>query len=229
MSGRLIAGVVLVVLGVGALLNQVTTFDFGSIISDWWPMLLVLVGVVQLVTRSAPLAGALVVIVAGLVLEAGALGLLPVDFWELFWPVILIAIGASLLLPRAMGHRASADSADSVSYFAAFGGREDRLASTSFQGGTITALFGGIELDLRDATLAAAGAAMDVTTAFGGVNIYVPPDWVVEISGMPLFGGWSNKTITHRTDATSPSKGDLVRKVLKIKAFVTFGGFEVKN
>ena len=93
MSARLIAGMVLVILGIGALLGQFTSFDFGSFISDWWPMLLVLVGVIQLTTRSAPLAGALVLIVAGLVLEAGALELLPIGFWELFWPVILIAIG----------------------------------------------------------------------------------------------------------------------------------------
>lgn len=229
MSARLIAGSVLVILGIGALVGQLTTFDFGSFISDWWPMLLVLVGVIQLTTRSAPVAGALVVIAAGLVLEAGALELLPVGFWELFWPVILIAIGASLLLPRAFGRQGLVGSADTVHYFAAFGGREDRLTSTAFQGGTITALFGGVELDLRDATLAAAGAAMDVTAAFGGVNIYVPQDWVIEISGIPLFGGWSNKTLTHRKDTPSAPIADANRKTLKIKAFVAFGGFEVKN
>jgi predicted membrane protein len=229
MSARVIAGVVLVILGIGALLDQFTTFDFGGFISDWWPMLVVLVGVVQLITRSAPLAGALVVIVAGLVLEAGALELLPVDFWDLFWPVILIAVGASLLLPRALGHREAVRSEDTVSYFTAFGGREDRLASSAFQGGTVTALFGGAELDLRDATLAAEGATMDVTAAFGGVEIAVPQDWVVEISGIPLFGGWGNKTVTHRKDAPSPSVVGADRKNLRIKAFVAFGGLEVKN
>ena len=229
MSARMIAGVVLVILGIGALLDQLTTFDFGSFISDWWPMLLVLVGLVQLLTRSAPIAGALVLIVAGLVLEAGALELLGVGFWELFWPVILIAIGASLLLPRALGHRATVEGADTVSYFTAFGGREDRLSSTAFQGGTITALFGGAELDLRGAALAATGAAMDVTAAFGGVNIAVPQDWVVEISGIPLFGGWSNKTATHRKDAPSALVVGADQKTLKIKAFVAFGGLEVKN
>jgi predicted membrane protein len=228
MSARVIAGVLLVILGIGALLDQFTTFDFGTFISNWWPMFVVLVGVIQLVTRSAPVAGALVVIVAGLVLEAGALELLPVNFWELFWPVVLIAVGASLLLPRALGHRGSVEGADTVNYFTAFGGREDRVVSTAFQGGTATALFGGVELDLREAALAAGGATMDVTAAFGGVNIAVPQDWVVEISGIPLFGGWSNKTVTHRKDAPSPAVA-VDRKTLRIKAFVAFGGLEVKN
>jgi len=61
MSARLIAGLVLVILGIGALLDHLTAFDFGSFISDWWPILLVLVGVVQLTTRSVPVAGPLVV------------------------------------------------------------------------------------------------------------------------------------------------------------------------
>jgi hypothetical protein len=59
--------------------------------------------------------------------------------------------------------------------------------------------------------------------------IAVPQDWVVEISGIPLFGGWSNKTVTHRKDASSPPVLGADRTTLRIKAFVAFGGLEVKN
>lgn len=229
MTARLIAGLVLVLLGIGALVDRFTTFNVGNFVSQWWPMLLMLVGVTQLLTRSAPLIGALLVIAAGVVLEVWAFGWLPIGFWELFWPVVLIVVGASLLLPRAFTRRAKADDADTVRYFTAFGGREDRLESTAFRGGSITALFGGVELDLRGATLAADGAAMDVTAAFGGVTVFVPQDWVVQISGIPLFGGWGNKTATKGDGAPSSPDAGLDRRVLKIHAFVAFGGFEVKN
>ena len=59
MSGRAIIGIVLVLLGIGVLAGQYTSFDVGAFVSDWWPMILVFIGAVQIATRSAPLVGAL--------------------------------------------------------------------------------------------------------------------------------------------------------------------------
>lgn len=77
-------------------------------------------------------------------------------------------------------------------------------------------------MDLREACLLNEGARMDVTAAFGGVNIIVPPEWKVEVKGIPIFGGWSNKT-----------RGkDYVREeapVLTLHCFVAFGGVDIKN
>jgi hypothetical protein len=60
---------------------------------------------------------------------------------------------------------------------------------------------------------------MDIVVAFGGVEIAVPEGWRVEVKGIPLFGGWSNKT-----------KGDLVgddAPLLSIEALVAFGGLDI--
>lgn len=54
-------------------------------------------------------------------------------------------------------------------------GRELANTSPQFEGGRITALFGGVELDLLHATLAA-DAELDVTAVFGGVDVTVPDD-----------------------------------------------------
>jgi len=44
MSGRVIVGVILLVLGVGFLAQVFTDYDFGSFLADWWPLILVFVG-----------------------------------------------------------------------------------------------------------------------------------------------------------------------------------------
>jgi uncharacterized protein DUF1707/cell wall-active antibiotic response 4TMS protein YvqF len=50
-------------------------------------------------------------------------------------------------------------------------------------------VFGDTELDLRQATLAAGGASIRVTTVFGTTRITVPPEMHVVDDGWALFGG----------------------------------------
>jgi hypothetical protein len=50
-------------------------------------------------------------------------------------------------------------------------------------------VFGDIELDLRQATLAAGAASIRVTTVFGTTRITVPPEMHVVDDGWALFGG----------------------------------------
>ena len=58
----------------------------------------------------------------------------------------------------------------------------------------MTAVFGGANIDLTDATISAEGALIEITTIFGGVELRVPDNVVVEIKGVPIFGGWEDKT-----------------------------------
>ena len=231
MSGRVLAGLVLVILGVAALLAQFTSLHVGTLIADWWPLLIILIGAVQLVTRSAPLFGAIFLVVAGLVLQMWTLDLLDVSIWAVLLPLLIVSIGVSLLIPRGFGRgRMRSESGDELHDLAMFSGYESRIESRSFRGGRLTALFGGMEIDLRGVTMASDGAEIEATTAFGGLNLRVPESWRVEITGLPLFGGWSNKTITAKpVDAAASAAASAGTPVLKIKAFVAFGGLEVKN
>ena len=231
MTGRGLAGLVLVILGVAALLAQFTSLHVGGLIADWWPLLVILIGAVQLVTRSAPLFASIFLLVAGMVLQLWTLGIIHVSIWAVLFPLLLVSIGVSLLVPRALGRdRTRSEDGDELHDFAMFSGYESRVESTSFRGGRVTALFGGMQIDLRAATMAPEGAELEATTAFGGVNLRVPESWRVEITGLPLFGGWSNKTsLAKPKDAAADAPAPVGTPVLKIKAFVAFGGLEVRN
>jgi len=92
--------------------------------------------------------------------------------------------------------------------------------SKQFRGASLTAFFGGVTLDLRQARLAPDGADVDVMTAFGGAQILVPAGWLVLFSGIPIFGSFEDRT-SHTGDEAGPQ--------LRIRGTAMFGGVEAKN
>lgn len=222
MSARAFFGILLIAFGGGLLLDQAGLIDFGSLLATWWPLILILIAAVQIATRSAPLAASLVVLVVGLIFQATTLDLLPENTWQYVWPLALVAIGLWLMVSRGRGPRSMVKSENHVSSFVAFGGANPRYESDDFQGGSVTTLFGGSEVDLRGATMGGDGAQLDVTAAFGGIEIIVPTSWNVKVSGLPIFGGWSNKT-------QSASNKEMMGPILKVNCFAAFGGIEVHN
>ncbi len=221
MSGRTIFGALLIIVGAGFLLGQMGVWDFGSIFGTWWPLILIFLGAVQVINRSAPLIGAVILIVVGLVFQGLTLGVFPGNVWALVWSGLLVVAGLWLLFGRGFQPAAGASSEDTVRTFAIFGASNPRNQSAAFRGGSVTSLFAGSDVDLRDAKLAPEGATLEVTTAFGGAKIIVPDDWRVEVTGLPIFGGWSNKA------RQTPAEG--VTAKLHVSCFVMFGGIDVVN
>jgi len=79
---------------------------------------------------------------------------------------------------------------------------------------------GGIDLDLRGASLAPDGADLLVTTTMGGVQVTVSPDWAVDVDTDTLVGGFD----VHVTPLTELPH-DAPR--LRIHAVTRMGGGQV--
>ena len=109
---------------------------------------------------------------------------------------------------------------DTVNLFVLFSGNSSINQSSNFKGGKASAVFGGIELDLRGSQLKDNNGFLDVTALFGGVDIKVPDNWRVEMQGTPLLGGIENSTKPN-PNSSAP--------VLKISGTAIFGGIEVRN
>ena len=219
--GRTAIGLVLLALGALFLLEQTGNVDAGTIIGDWWPLVIVLVGALQWTTNPRAPLGPAIIIGVGLVLLVGQLGVVPGGVANFLWPLVLIAIGGSILLNRSgLGIRSASNGA-AIDRFVAFGGMELVDQSPHFRGGSLNAVFGGITLDLRQAQLAPEGANLGAFAAFGGVTILVPKGWRVNLSGLPIFGGLDNKTLQNgQLPEDAPT--------LNIQATVLFGGVDVK-
>lgn len=215
MNSRALVGVVLVVLGLVLLLDRADVLDAGALIAAWWPTVFVLGGVLALLDRPPRPISATVLIIIGLSLLAVTTGLLSGEVLAVVWPVALIVLGLWFMTGRRL-QRSVVDSGDAVSVTVMFGGQELANASPQFRGGTVTALFGGVELDLLRAA-PAPDAELNVTVMFGGVDLTVPDDWRVVIDGPAILGGFDNKATV--SDPTAPT--------LKVRAFAMFGGVEV--
>ena len=227
MKGKFHLGIIFILVGIGLLCKQLGLLDLGNIISLWWPLILIGTGVSQLSRKPVSKTSGITLLVLGVLFQMRKLDIINVSLMRFFWPAIIIAIGVSMLFPRTLTkenyefNKKEIDQ-DVVDNLALFSSVKSRNISKNFMGGSLVAIFGGIDIDLRDAALLNEGARMDVTAAFGGVTIIVPPEWTVVIKGIPIFGGWSNKTCgKNHVNTDTP--------VLTLHCFVAFGGVDIKN
>ena len=243
MKSKFYLGIVFILIGIGALFQQLGFLDLGNLISMWWPLILIGAGIMQLSSKPISKTSGITLLVVGALFQMRKLNIINVSLVKFFWPAIIIAIGVSMLMPKTLkkedhefskredhefrkkeDHEFSKIEIDEdiLDNLALFSGVKSRNISKNFRGGSLVALFGGIDMDLRDAYILNSGARIDITAAFGGVNIIVPPEWKVVVKGIPIFGGWSNKT--RGKNYINPDA-----PVLTLNCFVAFGGVDIKN
>lgn len=142
------------------------------------------------------------------------------SIWPLFFPVLLIVVGLQIIFGFGVFNNKITDSSKDINDVVLFSGIEKKVTSKEFKEGEIICAFGGGQLDMREAVLNKDGAKLSIVCAFGGVDLIVPEDMKVKVTGIPVFGGWSNKT-SNTEGKAGPT--------LEIDAVVAFGGFEIKN
>ena len=221
--GRLLLGSALVILGVLFLFDQLGIFNADTLIAHWWPLGIIAIGIVQLMLATQGYVGPGIIILVGAVLLGETLDIYSVNVWEIIWPLIIAFIGLSLIFRRSTrpGSSEHVNNEDRVRGMALFGGSDIVSRSSHFTGAEVAAFFGGATLDLRQAHLAPEGAIIEVTTAFGGVDILVPRGWDVRNSGVPIFGGIENKTTTDEILPDAPR--------LTVRDVAVFGGIGIKH
>jgi len=211
---RIWMGLVLVGLGVVGLLGAAGVIDASAVIGHWWPLVVIGLGLAAAIAQRSLSLGPIVVTAIGVALLAGA------QDWavqDMIWPALLIVVGL-LVLSGLARRRPPADEAAAL---AILGGSTVRSTSAHFDHAEVSAMFGGATLDLREAHIDR-HARVDALALFGGVDVLVPPGWRIVLRGLPIFGGYEDKT---RTDATLPADAP----VLTVSATAVFGGVSVTD
>ena len=220
---RAFFGVTIVALGGVLLLRNLEIIKFDSWNVFWgtvWAAGLVLAGLVTIVSSRKLLTRVwgLLLMAAGVSIGLNAYGVIDVSIWKLFWPVVLIAVGLMMVfsIGSANRKRAEESSTDDNEKVAIFYGEQSRVRG-DYTGGSATAIFGGVDLDLRQANIKD-GTIIDVFTFCGGININLPDDVIVKNEVRGVLGGSDDKTMS------KPS----AKKTIYLKGECVLGGLEIK-
>ncbi|MGB0034276.1 MAG: DUF5668 domain-containing protein [Candidatus Acidiferrales bacterium] len=236
----LVWGILILAFGTILLLDQMGLASADAVFRFFWPGVFLFFGV-ELIARhcgSARIWGVFLTAFGALLL-LNSFGIVHVSF-AIVWPLAIIFWGLWMVAqafgrgPRSnsewvnnfVGHfkidgnfESSEFQPESVAIFSAI---KRRIVAKDFKGGKITAVFGGFEIDLTGAELAADETVLEVSAVFGGGEIFVPETWLVSVQGAAIFGEYADKT----RHGPSPSSG---AKKLLIKGAAVFGSVVVKN
>ncbi|MFL5751823.1 MAG: LiaF transmembrane domain-containing protein [Bacteroidia bacterium] len=117
------------------------------------------------------------------------------------------------------GNESSEDYIDSTSVF---GSVKKNIISKDFKGGDISVFFGGAEINLSQADINGR-VVLEISQAFGGSRLIVPPHWEIQSELVTVFGGIEDKRPVHKEVITDAAK------VLVLKGTTFFGGIDIKS
>lgn len=162
----------------------------------------------------------LLLVAIGVLIGFNSYGIVDVSIWKVFWPVVLIAAGLSMMFntsPKGIKRSKKLDKDNAGNEkIACFWGEEDAVKG-DYTGGSLVAIFGGVDLDLRQAKIKD-GSVIEIFTFCGGVNITLPDDVIIENEVRGFLGGTDDKTLPK----------DSAKKTLHLKGECILGGLEIK-
>ena len=158
----------------------------------------------------------------------------PANVSAVLWPVLLVCVGIAFFYrPQCRKRERKIQSetdfttrqhhsgdgfvrSDNV-----FGGVKQVVLDEVFKGAEIRNSFGGTVLDLRRTNIEQGETYIDVECNFGGVEIYVPLDWRVDLQANAFLGGCEDKRV--------PGVNIDQSRRLVVIGNVSFGGVEIKG
>ena len=217
-----VIGVIVIVVGILFTLDNLNLIDATDYL-QYWPAGLVAVGLLKLwqTRHGQGIVGGLFLVVLGMWMLLERIVAIRIHLHDV-WPLFFVVVGGYMVWKGFGGARRvrSADNNARVSALAIMAGVVRGNNSPAFEGGDLTAIMGGCEIDLREASIApGTEAVIDVFAFWGGIEIKVPDDWTVVSRVTPLMGGLEDKT---RPPSTSTKR-------LVLRGVAIMGGIGVKN
>lgn len=219
----IIWGIALIILGALFALNSLNITSIDVFFDGWWTLFIIVPCAVGLFTEREK-TGNIIGIVFGVFLLLCCQEILSFSvMWKILIPAVIVIVGLKMVFTGLFGNKANEiittlkqnGSQPRVSC-AAFSGCDLNYDGEVFEGAELTAVFGGIECDLRNAIIEK-DCAIRVSAIFGGVDVLVPDNINVKVNSNCIFGGISNKTSVHKGAPTIYISGTCI-----------FGGAEIK-
>lgn len=244
-SGRVIGGLILVLVGAALLLRNTGFYMPGWIFS--WPMILILVGIYTGFKHNFRNNSWIIIMAVGVFFLLNRF--IPTLHLEpLFWPILIMGLGILFIIkPRKNDWFNSSteqeynklksgsaemvdepvtagayENSDHLVIRSVFSGVNRNVVSKNFKGGHISSVFGGAEVNLTQSEISGQ-VILKLEVVFGGVKLIVPPHWAVQNEIDGFFHGVDDKRSFNPSASINPDK------VLVLKGSAVFGGIEIKS
>ncbi len=243
-STKVIWGVALILVGVAIALNRLDIVKIDIFFDGWWTLFIIAPCAVGLFRRES-VTGNVIGLIIGVALFLAQQSWVNLDLiGRFFLPVLLVGIGVGFIfsnkekslvkdeIEEFKGIEESEKTeprttenviceSKKLNGFAAFSGVKFVANGEDISGGELTAVFGGVDYDLRNAVFKGK-TVLNVSAIFGGVDIALPENVVVKINPTSIFGGTSDKRNVLNANAENGAP------VVYVNALSMFGGVKIK-
>ena len=225
----IIWGIAIISLGIIFGGNAIGIFNIDVFFDGWWTLFIIVPSVISLITEKEKISS-LCFIGVGVVLLLAAQNVFSYEVaWKVILAVFLVMIGITIIVKSLIHSKNDEEVAKKVKdlgdgktmdlQMAIFSGSDRVYKDEVFAGSNIVAIFGGVNLDLRNAKFEK-DTVIKAFALFGGIDIAVPDDVKVKIKSGFIFGGFSDD----RKIATEKGK-----HTIYIDAAGGFGGVSVDD
>ncbi len=222
---RIFWGLLLIVVGTLFLLDRMERVDFGDLVSRYWPVVFILIGISILLNNARENAGAgIFFILFGGFFLLMRLRIFDHSVWHYAWPAAIIAVGIWILFRPALcrGKKKIPElTGDDLDLNLVFSGTKRRVESQSFKGGRAEVVLGSAEIDLRGARMDSGGATLSLSAVLGSIEVVVPREWQVIVEGSPVLGSIES----HKKTVPDAEKTG----TLRILASAVLGSVKIKE
>lgn len=221
--GNLLWGLVFIVLGLIFALNILGIANINIFFDGWWTLFIIIPSIIGFI-KGPERMGDLIGLIIGIALLLCAQGILRFDMViKLSIPFALIMIGMYFIFKDSINKKVTdkikeLNKTGLKEYVATFGENKINMQNEEFDGADLTAVFGGVELNLVNSIIKGE-QVINSTAVFGGITIKVPQNVNVKVKSTSIFGGIENK-VKNTNMENAPT--------IYVNAFCMFGGVDIR-
>lgn len=221
---RVLWGVLLVAVGVVLALRSIGV-QIDIFFDGWWTLFIIVPCLIGLF-KNHDKTGNLIGIAVGICLFLACRDILSFELlWKTVVPVVIIVVGLKLIFGGLLDRKGETikeeleqEGKTPPAKCAVFSGQNCSYNGEYFYGAGLTAVFGGVECDLREAVIER-DCVIDVCAVFGGIDIFLPENVNVKINSTSIFGGMEDKRKKNKEENAV---------TVYVRGIALFGGVDIK-